>query len=169
MIIESHKQTKLLGHDIIFEEMVNLFNNKTLPNKILLSGPKGIGKATLSYHFLNYIFSTNEDYTYNIKDKEINKNNTSFKLITNHTHPNFYLIDIIEDNKNIEISQIRKMIQYSNKSSFNQSPRFVIIDNLEFLNTSSVNALLKIVEEPNNNLFFILIHNSNKIILDTLK
>ena len=49
------------------------------------------------------------------------------------------------------------MIEYSNKSSFNHSSRFVIIDNLEFLNTNSVNALLKIIEEPNTNLFFILI------------
>ena len=169
MILESHKQTKLIGHDFIFEEMVNLFNNKMLPNKILLSGPKGIGKSTLSYHFLNYIFSKNENYGYNIKDQEINVNNTSFKLIDNHTHPNFYLIDLFDSNKNIEISQIRKMIEYSNKSSFNYSPRFVIIDNLEFLNTNSVNALLKIIEEPNTNLFFILIHNTNKIILETLK
>ena len=112
MILDSYKQTNLIGHNYIFEEMTYLFNENKLPNKILLSGPKGIGKSTVCYHFLNYIFSKNEDYNYNLSDKKIDKNNISFKLILNHTHPNFYLIDLIDNSKNIEISQIRKMIEY---------------------------------------------------------
>jgi len=55
-----------------------------------------------------------------------------------------------------------------NKSSFNSKPRFVLIDNIELLNINSVNALLKILEEPNDNIYFILINN-NKKILPTLK
>ena len=47
-------------------------------------------------------------------------------------------------------------------------PRFVLIDNIEFLNKNSINALLKIVEEPKKNLFFILIHNNQTKILPTL-
>ena len=50
------------------------------------------------------------------------------------------------------------MINYINKSSFNNIPRFILIDNIEHLNKNSTNALLKIIEEPNNNVFFILIH-----------
>ena len=61
------------------------------------------------------------------------------------------------------------MIAYSNKSSFNNEPRFVLINNIEKLNLNSVNALLKIVEEPNENFYFILINNSEKKILPTLK
>ena len=64
--------------------------------------------------------------------------------------------------KNIEISQIRKMIEYTNKSSFNNSPKLILIDNIENLNKNSVNALLKLIEEPKYNVFFILIHNCNK-------
>ena len=60
------------------------------------------------------------------------------------------------------------MILTLNKSSFNKKPRFVLIDNIELLNINSVNALLKVLEEPNDNIFFILI-NSNKKILPTLK
>ena len=47
--------------------------------------------------------------------------------------------------------------------------RFILIDNVENLNKNSVNALLKIIEEPNENVFFILINNSEKNILSTLK
>ena len=35
------------------------------------------------------------------------------------------------------------MITYTNKSSFNNMPRFILIDNIENLNKNSVNALLK--------------------------
>ena len=55
-----------------------------------------------------------------------------------------------------------------NKSSFNDKERFVIIDNIEMLNLNSANALLKILEEPPKNTFFILINNDRSI-LSTLK
>ncbi len=112
-------QPKLYGLSHIFNEIVDLFTSKKLPNKILLSGSKGCGKATLAYHFINYVFSINKKNSYNIKLNEINTENTSFKLIKNGSHPNFHLIDLMEDKKNIEISQIREMINYANKSSFN--------------------------------------------------
>jgi len=67
------------------------------------------------------------------------------------------------------VGQVREMITYTNKSSFNNMPRFILIDNIENLNKNSVNALLKIVEEPGNNIYFILVHNIEKKILPTLK
>ena len=63
---------------------------------------------------------------------------------------------------------VEYLILKLNKSSFNKKPRFVLIDNIEFLNTNSINALLKVLEEPNDNIFFVLINN-NKKILPTLK
>ncbi len=162
-------QTKLYGLKINFEEIVSLFNSNKLPSKILLSGSKSCGKSTLAYHFINYIFSINENNSYNIELNEINPNNNSFKLIKNGSHPNFHLIDLIDDKKSIEISQIRNMINYTNKSSFNNRPKFILIDNVEDLNINSLNALLKIIEEPNKNVFFVLVHNDSKKILKTLK
>ena len=162
-------QTKLYGLDRIFNEIINLFNSNRFPNKILLSGSKGCGKSTMAYHFINYIFSIKENHPYDIKLNTIDIQNRSFKLINNGSHPNFHLIDLVEDKKNIEISQIRSMINYTNKSTFNNQPRFILIDNVENLNTNSLNALLKIVEEPNKNVFFILVHNNNKKIIKTLK
>ena len=61
------------------------------------------------------------------------------------------------------------MISYTNKSTFNNQDRFIMIDNVEYLNKNSINALLKIIEEPNENIYFILIANSQKNILPTLK
>ena len=161
-------QLFLYGHHSEFNNFIKLYKKKKLPNKILLSGEKGIGKSTLGYHIVNYILSIDEDHSYDVKNFIINPDNKSFKLILNKSNPNFILIDIEDDKKNIDINQIRNLILTLNKSSFNTKPRIVLIDNIELLNINSVNALLKILEEPNDNIYFILINN-NKKILPTLK
>jgi len=169
MIRQPIAQKKIYGLNSIFNEVSNLYDNNILPNKLLLSGPKGSGKATMSYHLINYIFSLQEKEQYDCINNLINEGNRSYKLVCNGSHPNFYLIDLFDEKKNIEISQIRKMINYTNKSSFNNQPKIILIDNVENLNLNSSNALLKILEEPNENIFFILIHDSNKNILPTIK
>jgi len=157
-------QTKLFGLDNFFFEFVNLFEKNNLPNKILLSGQKGLGKSTLAYHFINYVLSKDEEFGYDIKNFEINTNNRSFKTIINKSNLNLFLIDTDPEKKTIDINQIRDLISKLNKSSLNIKPRFVLIDNVEFLNTNSVNALLKIIEEPNHNVHFILINNDKKVL-----
>ena len=161
-------QLYLYGHHSEFSNFIDLYKDKKLPNKILLSGEKGIGKSTLAYHIINHILSHDEEFFYDEKNYKINPDNKTFKLITNKSNPNFITIDIDNDKKSIDINQIRNLILTLNKSSFNTKPRFVLIDNIELLNINSVNALLKILEEPNDNIYFILINN-NKKILPTLK
>jgi len=168
MNLNPTNQLSLYGHHLEFCNFIDLYKNKKLPNKILLSGEKGIGKSTLAYHIINCILSFDDDKFYDEKNFQINPDNKSFKLILNKSNPNFISIDIDDDKKSIDINQIRSLILTLNKSSFNTKPRFVLIDNIELLNINSVNALLKIVEEPNDNIYFILINN-NKKILPTLK
>ena len=168
MILRPNNQTKLYNLNRYINELINLFEKDILPNKILLSGQKGLGKSTLAYHFVNFILSQNEEFPYDCKKFSINENNKSYKLVLNQTSPNFHLIDVKDDKKNIDINQIRNLINYTNKSSFNNKQKLILIDNIEFLNLSSINALLKIIEEPNFGVFFILINN-NKKVLPTLK
>lgn len=168
MKLEPANQIRLFSHKKKFESLINLYSKNKLPNKILFSGEKGIGKCTLAYHMVNYILSLSEENPYDTKNLQINSENKSFKLVQNKSSPNFILIDVSADKKNIDIDQIRNLILSLNKSSFNDKPRIVLIDNIELLNLNSVNALLKILEEPNDNINFILINN-NKKILPTLK
>ena len=168
MNLNPQNQVNLYGFNKEFLEFTNLYKYNKLPNKILLSGQKGIGKCTLAHHLVNFVLSSDEEFSYDINDFIINKENKSFKLVQNKTNPNFTLIDIIDEKKVIDISQIRNLIININKTSFNPKPRFVLFDNIEYLNTNSVNALLKIIEEPTTNCYFILIHNNQKI-LETLK
>jgi DNA polymerase-3 subunit delta' len=163
-LIEPINQIRLFGLEKYFSEIINLYENDKLPTKILFSGLKGLGKSTLSYHFINYALSKNEDYAYNYNNFEINPKNHSFKTILNKSNPNFILIDVEPDKKFIDINQIRRLINNLNKSSFNTKPRFILIDNIEYLNLNSINALLKILEEPSKNTHFILINNDKKIL-----
>ena len=168
MNLEPVSQTQLFGLNNFLLEFIDLYNNRKLPNKILLSGDKGVGKSTLAYHLVNYVLSKDENCSYDINNFKIDPNNKSFKLIINKTNPNFTLVDITNEKNSIDINQIRELISNLNKSSFNNKSRFVLIDNIEFLNINSMNALLKIIEEPPENTYFILINNNRKI-LPTLK
>ena len=162
--IEPVNQKKLFGLNLFFNELIKLDRDQKLPNKILLSGLKGIGKSTLAYHFINYILSKDEESNYSVKNLQINPENHSFKTILNNSNPNFKLININTEKKYIDINQIRELISILNKSSFNNKPRFILIDNIEFLNINSINALLKILEEPSLNVYFVLINNNKKIL-----
>ena len=168
MNINPSNQTKLYGHENYLKSLLKLYKEDHLPNKVLFSGEKGIGKSTLAYHLINSILSFDEEYSYDLKNCNINLENKTFKLIQNKSNPNFILIDVNEEKKKIDISQIRNLISTLNKSSFNTKPRFILIDNIELLNVNSVNALLKILEEPSDKINFILINN-NKKVLQTLK
>ena len=41
-----------------------LYQKNKLPNSILLSGNKGLGKATFAYHFINFLLSQGEENKY---------------------------------------------------------------------------------------------------------
>ena len=163
------KNNILIGHNAFFNDLVNQFENNILPNKILLSGNKGIGKSLIVDHFINYIFSKGEEYKYNLNNFDISNENKSYILFKNNSHPNVFKISKNENKKNIDIDQIRQMIQFQNNSTFNNKIKCIIIDDVEYLNISSSNALLKSLEEPNERVFFFLIFNSNAKITDTLK
>lgn len=157
-------QTKLYGLENKFTELSNLFINNKLPTKIILSGQKGIGKCTLAYHLINFVLSKDEVNSYDTNNFSINNENKSFKLVLNNSHPNFNLIDVLTDKKQIDLSQIKLLIKNLSKSTFTTGPRIILIDNIELLNRNSINALLKTLEEPNDNTFFILIHNNKKVL-----
>ena len=163
------RQKKLFFYNQYFKLFIKLYKNNLLPNKILLSGQSGLGKSTFAYHFINFILSDKEDYSYDFMNLAINPLNRSFRLINQLYHPNFYLIENFIDKQTIGIKQVKNMISYLNKTSFQKKIKFILIDNAEYLNLHSVNALLKIIEEPPSNTFIIFIHNSSIKLIETLK
>ena len=160
---------KLIGHKSVFNDLVYLDQVQKLPNKILLNGPRGIGKKIIVSHFLNYFYSKGKGQIYDLKKNEICMDNRLTSLISTNTHPNIFKIFKKKDKKIIDIDQIREMIQFINQTSFNSNKRFIIIESMNLLGLNSVNALLKSIEEPGMNTNFILINNSETAIKDTIK
>lgn len=168
-ILHPRNQLNLYGYKNYFNSFVKLYKRNKLPNTILLSGSNGIGKSTFAYHFINFILSSNETKKYSLENFSINYENKSYKTICNNTNPNFSLIenDIFEEN--IKIAKIRNLLKFLNKSTYSSDIKIILIDNAEYLNLNSSNALLKVLEESNRNTFFFIIHNSNNKILSTIK
>jgi len=160
---------KLFSYDQYFKLFIKLYKNNLLPNNILLSGQSGLGKSTFAYHFINSILSNKEEYSYDFMNFTINPLNRSFRLISKQYHPNFYLVENLADKQSISIKQVKDMINYLSKTSYEKKIKFILIDNAEYLNLHSVNALLKIIEEPNLNTYVIVIHNSSIKLVETLK
>ena len=77
-ITESKNQLRLFGYDVHFKSFIKLFNNNKLPNTILLTGPKGSGKSTFIYHFINYLLSLNESQRYSVEDFSIDPQNKTY-------------------------------------------------------------------------------------------
>ena len=147
----------------------NLYVNRKLPQTVLFTGEKGIGKLNVAYHLINFILSKDEDNEYCITTNKINPNNKTYNLLINNIHPNLFLISLKDKKKNIEIEQIKNMKNFLNITSFNNKPKIVLIDGCEYLNLSSSNSLLKSLEENINNVFFILVHDIKKNLLTTIK
>ena len=168
-IISPKSQTHLFGYEDYFKTFIKLYKKDRLPNTILLSGPKGSGKSTFVYHFINYIFSLNEENNYSMEKFTINPENNSFKLITNGTHPNFLLLESDEEREIIKVENVKKVANFLNKSTFASGIKVILIDNVEYLNTNAANALLKPLEENNPNTYFFILHNNSTKILNTIK
>lgn len=159
--------TKLICMEKYLVELIELHNLKKFPKVLMLSGKKGIGKFTLVNHFLNYIFSKNDKNPYNFKEKLINKNSFFYNQVMKQTSQDIFFIKA-EQNKNIRIEDIRNLKSTISQTSLSVNPRFVIIDEVEFLNNNSVNALLKSLEEPSTNIFYILINNKQTELIKTI-
>ena len=168
-ILSPINQGELYGYTKHFNYVAKLFELQRRPNCLLITGQKGIGKSTFVYHLVNYLLSKNEGNEYSIEKNAINIENKTYQLILNNTHPNFYLISNNMDNNEIKIDQIRSVIKFINKTSFLKKIKIIYIDNAEYLNKNSANSLLKAIEEPPENTFFILSHDSSFNLMDTIK
>ena len=84
------------------------------------------------------------------------------RLIDISQHPDIEIIN--KNNENIKIDEVREIIYSSIESSFNSPKKIFILCGIENLRKESSNALLKILEEPPKNVYFILLSRTLNII-----
>ena len=152
-----------LEKDFIF--LSNLYSAKKLPKVLMLSGSKGCGKSTLINHFLFSIFDT---VNYDRDKFKILDSSKLLKQLENNIFQNIIYLQG-SDFKSVKVDDIRDLKSKILKSSIVDKERFIILDDVELFNINSLNALLKIIEEPSKKNYFILINNKTKPLLNTIK
>ena len=162
---ESKKTINLYGLFPDFNFLKELYTSDKLPHVLMLSGNKGSGKATLVNHLMHFIFDQNN---YDVTNYKIIAESNFNKLFKNNIFSN--IIYLSGSNlKNIKIDDIRNLKGVISQTSISNKKRFIILDDIELFNKNSLNALLKVIEEPRTNNYFILINNKSKPLIETIK
>ncbi len=159
--------SELVGFENQYNDLLSRYKSNNLSNSILIHGSNGIGKRTFLNKFVKDIL--NIEFKDNNFDHHLN-------LFKNNSHPNIKIIEKEIDTKtrkiksNITINQIRKLKIFLNSTSIMQnSSKIVIIDSADYLNISSSNSMLKILEEPKVNTYIFLISNQISLLLPTIR
>ncbi len=144
--------------------LIQLYKSKQFPKVLMISGNKGVGKFTLVNHFLTYTYDQDN---YDLENKTINNKTVFYEKYSNNVFPN---IIYLSGNKfkNINVEDIRDLKSTIFTTSILDKERFIIFDDIELFNTNSLNALLKIIEEPAKQNYFILINNKTKPLIETI-
>ena len=159
------KTSKLFGLNRFYDLIKSLHNTKKFPKVLLLSGKKGIGKFTMINHFLNYVFNKSN---YNINENSFSKKNKFYTNFLENIHPN--IIYLSGTNlKNLGVQDIRNLKTNVLKTPIENTKRYIILDDIEVFNLQSLNAILKIIEEPGIYNYFILINNESKKLIETVR
>ncbi|SUZ57279.1 uncharacterized protein METZ01_LOCUS10133, partial [marine metagenome] len=146
--------------------MVFSEENNRLHHAYLLSGDKGIGKATFAYNFARYLFNNKKN-----NFSRINRDNKHSRLIESRSHPDLFVIEIDKESKKnkIDVNQVRECIDFFNYTTALCNYKICIIDSLDDMNLNSANAILKVLEEPPDNSLFLIISQSPKSLIPTIR
>ena len=120
------------------EKHINIFDNEQIHHAFIISGSKGIGKSLLI-----------ETLAEKILNNKISLNN----------NPDFHNLKILDEKKLIGISQIHELRDKLYESSFLGKNKVAVINEIEKISVDGLNAILKILEEPPKNTYFLLSTN----------
>jgi DNA polymerase III gamma/tau subunit len=84
-----------IGNDRLVDFLVFSEENNRLHHAYLLSGDKGIGKATFAYNFARYLFNNKKN-----NFSRIDRDNKHSRLIESRSHPDLFVIEIDKESKN---------------------------------------------------------------------
>ena len=162
---DSKNSLNLFGLKKNFEFLTNLYLNGKLPRVLMLSGYKGSGKSTLINHFIYSIFDFKK---YDLDKLNLKEDSSFHKQFKVNIFSNIIYING-SDFKSVKVEDIRNLKTRIFQSTILDKERFIILDDVELFNHNSLNALLKIIEEPSKKNYFFLINNKGKSLIETIK
>ncbi len=151
------------GHDEAKRTFLNSWQSGRLHHAWLLSGARGIGKATLAFHLAKILLSAARDSD----GIDINVH----RQVAQAAHPGLLHLSRPWDEKTkkfkmaLSVDEIRRTQQFYGLTSATGNWRITIVDAADDMNASAANALLKVLEEPpNRSLFFVLSHAPGRLL-----
>lgn len=171
--IEAPRQTEsLIGHQEAEATFTRAWSGGRLAHGWLISGPAGIGKATLAWRIARYALSNGP-----APDLAIDPQSPTFRQIAAGTHPDCRLIRRSINPKSrppklrgeITVDDIRALGPFLRQTAAQGGWRIVVIDTADEMNTSAANALLKLLEEPPPQVLLLLVSHAPSRLLPTIR
>ena len=171
----------LFGHDGACAQVLDAFNGDRMHHAWMLTGPKGIGKASLAYHISRFLLAAEPagDSLFGTPPPA-----TSLSVPADHpvarrikagSEPGLCILRRPVDDKTgklktvIPVDTVRELRRFFGLSAGGNGRRVVIVDCIDEMNANAANALLKVLEEPPQDAVLLLVTHQPSRILPTIR
>ena len=166
----------LVGHESAERELRCLLEAGRLPHAILLSGPRGIGKATLAFRFARFLLANGDHSATAVESGlAIDPESGVFRRVAAGGHADLLTVARAYDLRRrrlrgeIVVEDAREITSFFRLTAAEEGWRIVIVDGAEEMNRSAANAVLKILEEPPRRALLLLVSHSPGRLLPTIR
>jgi DNA polymerase-3 subunit delta' len=145
------KVDKFIGNQKVIDRLHTKLREQRFPHGLIFSGPPGVGKHTCAQMVakaLNCLSAPAGDFC----DECV-----ACRKIESGNHPDVITVSVEDEATQIKIAQIRHILGILDLQPLEGRNKVFIIDPADLMNAEAANALLKGLEEPPENTFFILI------------
>lgn len=148
----------IIGHEVIISRLLQSIEKGKLHHSSLFVGPSGVGKKKVAQFLAQTLLCES--------DSQACGTCPSCVQLSKGQHPALKLIE--PSGSQIKIDGIRDVLKFLSLQSWHPA-RVVIFDSAHLLNSQASNALLKAVEEPPANVYFIFLAPSAKQMISTIR
>ena len=142
----------------VVQLLENSIKKDRLSHAYLFEGEKGTKKFDTALYFAQMLLCTSDEKPCGVCH--------NCRRISHFTHPNVYVVEPI--NRSIRKNQITDLQAEFAKTSIEPGPKMYIIRDIDLINVSAANSLLKFLEEPHPNIYAVLTTANINRILPTI-
>ncbi len=150
----------LCRNDRVKESLARLIPTGRLPHAMIIEGNSGTGKRTLARYIAKSALCESADAPCGVC--------RTCHLADVGTHPDIDVTAPEDKKKNIAVNQIDRIREIAYLTPHTASGKVLIIEQADTMNAASQNKLLKVLEEPPQNVYFILVAESSSALLQTV-
>ena len=165
----------LYGQGKAERDFLDTFAAGRLHSGWLITGPRGVGKATLAWKIATFLLSGGETGLFGDPTLAVDPNHPDARLVQSGAHPRLAVIRRPWDEKtkklkaDITVDAVRGLKSFFHMSAADGGRRVVIVDAADELNRNAANAILKELEEPPANTTIMLIAHQPSRLLPTIR